>query len=130
MAEEITTKIPAIRVFYDRIITTVNYQLKTEGGVLLGDGKKGIPYTKQTVLVAGPTSNVSVGDEVEINFNLFPTHKTAPKLGIGGDTESIILPLEYIDEEDYFFISSREVKWVYGNPTSTPIKKKAKVIKF
>lgn len=103
-----------VTVFYDRIITTLNYDKATSGGILLGDGKKGIPRTRQTVVVAGPNSNVSVGDEIEINFNSFPVKRKTPSLKIGPDNETIILPLETIDEEDYFFISSREIKWKYN----------------
>lgn len=106
-------KKPNVKLFFDRILTTVNYKKETSGGILLGDGEKGIPYTKQTVVACGSNSNVSVGDEIEINFSLFQVKKSAPAHGIGKDNEKIVLPLEHINEEDYFFISSREVKWVY-----------------
>lgn len=112
--QEKTVSEPNVTVFYDRILTTVNYKKETSGGILLGDGEKGIPYTKQVVVACGHNSNVSVGDEIELNFSLFPVKRTTPSHKIGPDNEKIVLPLEQINGEDYFFISSREVKWIYN----------------
>jgi len=106
-------KLPKVRLMFDRILTTVKYKKETKGGILLGDGDKGIPYTKQTVVAVGPNASVTIGEEIEINFATFPTHKTRPTHGIGGDKEAIVLPIVNIDEEDYFFISSREINWIY-----------------
>jgi len=112
-------KYPEVRLFFDKIMTTVKVEKVSKGGVILTANEIGKPYTKQIVVAAGPNSNVKIGDEVEINFSLFPQKNVGPtQVGqvkdIGPDKYVTILPIEVIDDEKYFFITAREIKWVYG----------------
>lgn len=97
-----------IKLFYDHILTTLEYEDATEGGILLNNYPKEI----QTVVACGPNSGVKVGDKVAIAYNRFPVHREAPKNGIGRDKETVILPGEKIDGKEYMLLSTRELKWV------------------
>lgn len=108
-------KIPKVRCLYDKIITTANVQFMTESGVILSPSEKGTVMTRQTVLVAGPNAIVKPGDEIEINSDRFQRIRREPKNGIGPDKEFIIPPIEVIDKEQYLFISSSEIKYIYLN---------------
>ena len=107
-----------IRLTFDHIITTLNVKKVTESGIILTSKESGEILTRQTVLACGPNSLVSVGEEVEINLNMFKRKFTAPKNGIGPDIEEIIPPIEIVNNEPYLFITSREIKYVYLDPTS------------
>ena len=106
-----------IRLTFDHIITTLNVKKVTESGIILTSNESGEILTRQTVLACGPNSLVTMGEEVEVNVNLFKRKFTAPKNGIGKDLEEIIPPIELIDGEPYLFITSREIKYIYIDPT-------------
>ena len=107
-------KNPKVKLFLDRILTTVKVKKITESGIILTHKQEGQPETRQTVVAAGPNSGVKIGDEVEINFQAFPHKKVkdAPN-DVGKHIYEMTYPIETIDNELYFYISSREVKWVY-----------------
>jgi hypothetical protein len=107
-----------IRLTFDHIITTLNVKKVSNSGIILTSKEQGEILTRQTVLACGPNSMVTVGEEVEININLFKRKFTAPKNGIGKDLEEIIPPVELIDGAPYLFITSREIKYIYIDPTS------------
>ena len=102
-------KLPKVRLFFDRILTTFKNENTTKAGIIQLQ-----PDSKQIVVACGPNANVSIGDVVEINYNLMPKKYDTPAHGIGKDKETIVLPTEMIDGEEYLFISSREIKWVYN----------------
>jgi len=109
-------KVPKVKLLYaDKLLTTVNSRRVTDSGIILTDNELGEVYTRQTVVATGPNSTIKIGDEVELNFDLFPEKREAPKNGIGKDKVFLVLPVETIDGERYLFLSQREVKWVYPN---------------
>ena len=108
-----------VRVPYDHIITTLNVRKVTKEGIILTSKESGEILTRQTVLVCGPNSLVTVGEEVEINTSLFKKEYSDPKNGIGKDKVEVIPPIEIIEGEPYLYISSREIKWIYLDPILT-----------
>lgn len=105
-------KKPKVRVFYDKILTTVNTK-KMQGNIILTSNERGEILTRQTVVACGPNSNVEVGDDIEINVELFQKRRIPAKNDVGPDNYELIPPIEMIGKEYYLFITSREVKWVY-----------------
>jgi len=101
-----------VRLFFDRLITTID---SDESSSILGSDGRKPPKTRQRVIAAGPNSGVVPGEEVEINFDLFPRQKVKDALhGIGADTYAVSLPIKEIEGVPCFFISSRELLWVYN----------------
>ena len=111
-----------VRLFHDYIITTMDANKVSPSGIVLSSKEQGVVKSRQTVLAAGPNAMVSPGDEVELNVSRFPTKPKDPdkyeKNGIGPSHMEVILPVETIEGTDYLFITSREIKYVYLDPTS------------
>ena len=105
--------IPKIRLIGDTMLCTLKTQKVTKGGIILSDSELGEPYTRQTVLVSGSSAFAKPGEDVEINFDLFPTTSVPPEHGVGPDKHRVILPVVTIDKEHYFFLSTRFIKWIY-----------------
>lgn len=109
-AKEITY--PKVELFYDSILTTVKKRSVTKSGIILSDNKGNIE-TRQTIVAAGPTAGVDVGDDVEIAPERFKVKMKYPKNGIGADIPEIQVPIEIINDVPYLFMSSRELKYKY-----------------
>jgi len=105
---------PQIELLFDQIITTVITNRVSPTGIILTANQKGIIKTRQTVVAAGKNSGVAIGQEIEINTDLFPKRKTSDaKNDIGPDGYSQFPPLVLIEGKEYLHISSRYVLWVY-----------------
>jgi hypothetical protein len=93
----------------------MNTVMKTPGGIVL---TKPQVASRQTVLVAGSTAGVEVGEEIELNFARFAQKNTGPRAvgsvnDIGPDQYEIVIPVEVIDGKQYLLLSSREIKYIY-----------------
>ena len=114
--KEENLKTPNVRVMYDKILTSAETKKVTESGILLAEE---VITTRQIVLVAGPTSDVKVGDEVEIDTSRFPVRNLGPKQvgsvsDIGPDRRgAIIAPIVVIEGIPCMYLTNREIKWVY-----------------
>ncbi len=108
-------KLPAVRLLYDRILTTTNTKKSTSPqGIILASKEEGLLLGRQTVVAAGPNAIVEIGDEVEINFFSFPK-KLAQKAknDTGPDLYDINFPIESIDGETYLYFTTQNLKWIY-----------------
>ena len=101
-------KKPEVEVLFDKILTTYKSGKTTAGGIFID-----APDSRQTVVACGPNSSVTIGDEIEINFLMLPKRYEKAKYDKGPDKAITVLPIEEIDGEEYLYISSREVKWIY-----------------
>lgn len=93
----------------------MNTRKITKDGIIVTSSERGEILTRQTVLVAGPNALVKPGDEIEISTVNFKKKFVHPKNGIGPDYEVILPPIEIIDDNEYLFLSSNDIKYIYLN---------------
>jgi hypothetical protein len=112
LRQEKSISYPKVVLFYDHILTTAFTRDVTKSGIIMSDNKGNIE-TRQTVVAVGPGAAVTVGDEVEIDPSRFQVKMQKAKYDIGPDTSVIQVPIEFIDEIPYLFMSTRELKYRY-----------------
>ena len=109
---EYKVKRPKVKLNFNHILTSCVVQKETKGGIII---EEIIPY--QVVVAAGENAMVKVGDVVEIDPSNFQRERIDAKYDIGQDKYRLVPPVHKILDNEYMFISDRNIKWIYEDPS-------------